>query len=169
MIDYPTMFKNFTGFDNYFDFLISSTPELDGNLVKLFARSDIRAAIHVGNITFGDENVEKYLMLDVMQSVGPWIKNLLSTYRILFYNGQLDIIVAYPLTVNFLKHLNFNGAEQYRTAERRIWKVGSDVAGYIKQGGNLTEVLVRNAGHMVPSEQPVWTLELITKFTRNNL
>lgn len=106
-------------------------------------------------------------MTDVMQSVGPWIKNLLSEYRILFYNGQLDIIVAYPLTVNFLEHLQFDSAQQYKSARRSIWRVGTDVAGYVKKAGNLTEVLVRNAGHMVPSDQPVWALELITSFTRN--
>lgn len=169
LITYPTLFKNFTGYDNYLNYLNSSADDYDSILSKLISKAEIRRAIHVGNLTFGDENVEKYLISDVMKSVGPWIKNLLKTYRILFYNGQLDIIVAYPLTVNFLQHLNFDGAEEYKSAQRQIWRIGADVAGYIKQAGNLTEVLVRDAGHMVPSDQPAWALELITKFTRNLL
>lgn len=168
MIKYPTLFKNFTGFDNYFDYLTPS-PEDTEDFGSFISRAEVRAAIHVGNVPFNDDNVEKMLMADVMVSMSPWIKNLLSTYRVLFYNGQLDIIVAYPLTVNFLEHLSFDNAAEYKTAQRRIWRVGQDIAGYIKQAGNLTEVLVRNAGHTVPVQQPVWALELITKFTRNEL
>lgn len=136
---------------------------------KYVQRSDIRAAIHVGNTTFNIETneVEVNLVNDIMQSVAPWISELLSNYRVLIYNGQLDIIVAYPLTENYLQNLNFNGADQYKTAKRYQWYVGSELAGYVKQAGNLTEVLVRDAGHMVPTDQPKWSVDLITHFTRN--
>lgn len=102
-----------------------------------------------------------------MQSVAPWISTLLSHYRVLTYNGQLDIIVAYPLTENYLQNLQFSGADQYKRAERFQWRVGTDLAGYVKQAGNLTEVLVRNAGHMVPTDQPKWAWDLMSRFTRN--
>lgn len=168
MIPNPTLFHNYTGFTSYYNYLHTDEGDFDAYLGKLFSRTDLRAAIHVGNTTFGDVNVENNLMNDVMQSVSPWIVELLSHYRILFYNGQLDIIVAYPLTVNFLEHLEFDAAIQYKTAKRHIWTVDDDIAGYYKKAGNLTEVLVRNAGHMVPTDQPVWALDLITKFTRNH-
>lgn len=102
-----------------------------------------------------------------MQSVAPWIAALLSEYRVLIYNGQLDIICAYPLTVNYLKNLQFTGARKYAKAPRCVWKVGDDLAGYAKVAGNLTEVLVRDAGHMVPADQPKWALDLITRFVSN--
>lgn len=57
------------------------------------------------------------------------------------------MICPYPLVVNYLKNLNFSGADEYKTAERHIWRVDNDVAGYVKQAGNLTEILVRNAGN----------------------
>lgn len=50
---------------------------------------------------------------------------------------------------------------------RYQWYVGTELAGYVKQAGKLTEVLVRAAGHMVPSDQPKWAWDLITRFTRN--
>lgn len=132
-------------------------------------RSDIRAAIHVGNTSFSGENqtVEIHLMEDVMQSVAPWISELLSNYRVLIYNGQLDIIVAYPLTLNYLQKLKFSSVDEYKKAERHLWTVDGELAGYAKVAGNLTEVMVRNAGHMVPGDQPKWALDLITRFTRN--
>jgi len=42
-------------------------------------------------------------MADMMQSVKPWLEELLEHYRVLIYNGQLDIIVAYPLTESYLQ------------------------------------------------------------------
>ena len=33
-----------------------------------------------------------------------------------------------------------------------------ELAGFIKKGGNLRLVLVRNAGHSVPTNQPLWAL-----------
>lgn len=47
-----------------------------------------------------------------------------------------------------------------------IRHVGNDLAGYSKQVGNFTQVLVRNAGHMVPYDQPKWAFDLITRFTK---
>lgn len=170
--NHTSLFLNITGFTNYFNYLypVDPTNAQMEYLGKFIQRDDIRAAIHVGNATFhGGESqeVEINLMPDIMQSVAPWISELLNHYRVLVYNGQLDIIVAYPLTINYLQNLKFNAAAEYKTAERFKWYVGDDLAGYVKQAGNLTEVLVRNAGHLVPADQPQWALDLISRFTRN--
>ncbi|KAG5880356.1 Venom serine carboxypeptidase [Gonioctena quinquepunctata] len=163
-----TVFKNLTGFDNYYNFLYPLNPIDSSNLGKFLQRDQVREAIHTGNMTYNDGGtVEKNLSEDFMKSVAPWVSEILSNIRVLIFNGQLDIIVAYPLTVNYLQNLKFDGSNEYKTAERYKWYVGDDLAGYVKQAGNLTEVLVRNAGHMVPSDQPQWALEMITKFTRN--
>ena len=43
--------------------------------------------------------------------------------------------------------------------------MGDELAGYAKRVGNLTVALVRNAGHMVPHDQPLWAFDLINRFT----
>ncbi|XP_057668632.1 venom serine carboxypeptidase-like [Diorhabda carinulata] len=168
-----TLFKNLTGYNHYFNYLYNENPEnndVDMSYTEFLQTSDVRKAIHVGDLIYHDGvEVEQHLVEDLMQSVAPWISELLSNIRVLFYNGQLDIIVAYPLTENFLKHLDFDAAEEYKTAVRRKWYVGNELAGYIKQAGNLTEIVVRNAGHMVPGDQPEVALDLITTFTRNKI
>ncbi|CAG9764019.1 unnamed protein product [Ceutorhynchus assimilis] len=161
----PTLFENATGLENYYNFLANS--DEDGSYETFLQTREVRKAIHVGNLSYTSDNVEENLREDVMRSVAPWISELLDNYRVLFYNGQLDVIVAYPLTVNFLKNLNFNGADDYKTAPRKIWRVDGEIAGYAKQAGKMTEVLVRGAGHMVPSDQPKWALDLVYKFVRN--
>lgn len=165
------IFEEVSGFENVYNFLepnevLHKSEEL---LTSYLQREDVKEAIHVGNINFTAQSEIVYwnLEADIMQSVAPIISDLLEHYRILIYNGQLDIIVAYPLTENFLQNFEFNRADEYKTAPRHIWYVGEDIAGYAKQAGNLTEVLVRNAGHMVPSDQPRWALDLISRFVAN--
>lgn len=166
-----TIFHSVTNFTNYYNYLVAyADNSSDVLLQKLFNNSEFRKAVHLGNATFhSDDKVERFLKEDVMSSVKPWIEILVDsstpTYKVLFYNGQLDIIVAYPLTINFLKTLKWSGSDAYKKAPRATWYFKNDVAGYVKNVKNFYEVLVRNAGHMVPSDQPEWALDLITKFT----
>lgn len=39
-------------------------------------------------------------------------------------------------------------------------------ARYYKKGGNLTDLMIRGAGHMVPADKPAASLGLISAFTR---
>ncbi|XP_069356691.1 venom serine carboxypeptidase-like [Maniola hyperantus] len=163
-----TVFGNLTGFNNSYNFLDPTEPDMEF-YVELLNNDRIRRSIHVGGLAFYSFNytVYNYLWNDMAKSVASDISELLSHYRLLFYNGQLDIIVAYPLTVSFLRNLNFSSATEYKTAARHIWRVDDEIAGYVKKAGNLTEVLVRNASHMVPHDQPKWALDMITRFIKN--
>jgi vitellogenic carboxypeptidase-like protein len=168
LIPYKSTFYNVTKFNFYFNYLHSEDDSPYGDMNKYLAKDLVRRSIHVGNLTFNSGvKVEEHLAGDVMRSVAPWLQVLMDNYRVLIYNGQLDIIVAYPLTVSYLNLLEWSGASLYKTAPRQPWYVGTDLAGFSKTVGNFTEVLVRNAGHMVPQDQPVWALDLITKFTNN--
>ncbi|KAF2900478.1 hypothetical protein ILUMI_05708 [Ignelater luminosus] len=170
-VDLINLFREVSGFENLYNFLEPKDVlrESETLLTSYLQRKDVKKAIHVGNINFTAQSDMVYnnLKIDFMQSVTPLISELLEHYRVLIYNGQLDIIVAYPLTENFLLHFQFNRADEYKKAPRHYWQVDDDIAGYAKYAGNLTEVLVRNAGHMVPSEQPKWALDLITRFIAN--
>ncbi|XP_063541021.1 venom serine carboxypeptidase [Cydia strobilella] len=173
LIDGKSYFYNVTGFSFYFNYLHSEdykSSETGDDFGPMIQKSAIRKEIHVGDMPFNDgKEVEKHLKQDVMKSVAPWISELLDNYYCVIYNGQLDIIVAYPLTLNYLQNLNFTGAEEYKTAKRYIWQVDGEIAGYVKQAGKLVEIMVRNAGHMVPADQPKWALDLITHFTHEKL
>ncbi|KAH9640863.1 hypothetical protein HF086_014449 [Spodoptera exigua] len=170
MINGKSIFTNLTGFNFYFNFLHTKDYTQFEDFGPMLQKSAVRKMIHVGDLPFHNgTEVEKHLKQDVMKSVAPWISELLDHYYVVIYNGQLDIIVAYPLTENYLKNLNFTGAEDYKTAKRYVWKVDGEVAGYVKQAGKLVEILVRNAGHMVPGDQPKWALDLITHFTHEKM
>lgn len=165
--DAPSLFKNLTGYNFYFNYLHTDDNDDMNSMAEWIQRVDVRRAIHVGNCSFDVEaqKVEEFLKNDIARSQASSVVELLKHYKVLVYNGQLDIIVAYPLTENYLRNLAWSGAEQYRKTPRKKWHVDDALAGYSKTVQNLTEVLVRNAGHMVPSDQPQWALDLITRFT----
>lgn len=61
----------------------------------------------------------------------------------MMYTGQLDIIVAIPLTEAFLLTVPWNGQDEYKKADRMVWKIHPDdreVAGYVRQVGTFYQV-----------------------------
>ena len=131
---------------------------------------EVRRAMHVGNMTWNDgKKVEEHLLNDVMDSVKPWIEELLNfkEYRIMIYNGLMDVIIAWPLTENFITSMKgWKDRNEFINQERTKWRTGGgQLAGYAKHVGNFTQVLIRNAGHMVPYDQPKAAFDMITRFT----
>lgn len=162
----PSYFQNVTGLTNYYNFLADGEPAELNYWSEYVTRAGERRAIHVGNSTFHDgAKVEEFLEEDIMQSVKPWIEELLENYNVMIYNGQLDIIIAYTLTEQFLKSLNWTHAAEYLDSPRYVWRVGGRVAGYVREVPGFVEVLVRGAGHMVPYDQPQAAWDMISRFT----
>ncbi|CAL8110554.1 unnamed protein product [Orchesella dallaii] len=167
---HPSYYKNCTGLDTYFNFMQDQEPTEFGYYATFVQLPATRKSIHVGNRNFSDlgSKVEMYLRDDMYRSESNLVVDLLDAkenYKVLFYSGQLDIIVANILTENFLNNMNWHGSSNWFDAERKVWKVGGNVAGYAKVLDNLSYVLVRGAGHMVPSDQPKWAFDLINRFT----
>ncbi|EPY80614.1 serine carboxypeptidase CPVL [Camelus ferus] len=139
----PSYFQNVTGCSNYYNLLQCTEPEDQSYFGKFLSLPQVRQAIHVGNQTFSDgAKVEKYLQEDTVKSVKPWLTEIMNNYKVLIYNGQLDIIVAAPLTERSLMAMDWKGSQDYKKAERKVWKVfksDHDVAGYVRQVGDFCQ------------------------------
>lgn len=163
----PSMYENFTGFTNYYNYLYSKMPADQGYYSSFLQTTRVRKAIHVGSVNFSDFNtvVNDNFDGDKMASAKPWFTALLEKYKVLLYSGQLDVIVPYPFTENFIASVNWSGASAFADVPRRVWRApGGDVYGYVRQVANFTEVLVRNGGHILPYDQPEAAYDMITKF-----
>ncbi|GFT56664.1 probable serine carboxypeptidase CPVL [Nephila pilipes] len=168
-LPYTSYFANYTDYQFTYNFLVTNWPDDYGYYFKYVKSPEFKKAVHVGNLTFNDGSMaQKSLLLDVMQSVKPQMAVLMDNYKVLLYSGQLDLLVPYPLTLNFLHSVKWKNATAYKDAEREIWKIeGTDeIAGFVHNVGDFYEVLVRNAGHLVPHDQPRAALDLITRFIR---
>nr|XP_021185926.2 venom serine carboxypeptidase [Helicoverpa armigera] len=141
--------------------------DLDGAYMDFLQRSEVRKALHVGNTNFTSIGVVyRKLVPDFMGSAKMWLEELLENYKVMLYNGHLDIIVAYHPSVNTYDSLSFSGSSQFATAKRLPWYHDGKLAGYYRVAANLTEVMVRGAGHMVPADKPAASLGLISAFAR---
>ncbi|CAA9997538.1 unnamed protein product [Nesidiocoris tenuis] len=169
---------NDTGFTNHYNILISQDDGTNGWVKNFMSNLTVRESLHVGNLTFYDGSLaEKSLHADMTKSVLPWFVEIVENYNVLLYSGQLDIVIPYPSTVNFLRRMPWSGRGRYLTAKREKWYVDDDIAGYTKTVAHLgaygrrisfTEALVRNAGHIVPKDQPKWAYELISRFIESS-
>ncbi|XP_036438855.1 probable serine carboxypeptidase CPVL [Colossoma macropomum] len=168
LVPYPSFFQNATGCTNYFNYMQCQEPVDQEYFSKFVTLPIVRSSIHVGNLTFNDgSEVEKHLLQDVMKSIKPWLGVLMDNYRVLIYSGQLDVIVAAPLTERFLPTVNWTGADAYKTAERFHWKVrpsDKEIAGYVRQVEEFYQVIVRGGGHILPYDQPERSFDMIDRF-----
>uniref|UniRef100_A0A674NZE9 Carboxypeptidase vitellogenic like n=1 Tax=Takifugu rubripes TaxID=31033 RepID=A0A674NZE9_TAKRU len=167
-LDPNPFFQNATGCTNYYNYMECQEPEDQGYYSPFVNLPQVRHAIHVGNLTYHDgSDVEKHLLEDVMKSVKPWLGVLMDNYRVLMYSGQLDVIVAAPLTERFLLTVNWTGAADYKTAPRFHWRVqpsDTEVAGYVRQVKEFYQIIIRGGGHILPYDQPARSFDMIDRF-----
>jgi vitellogenic carboxypeptidase-like protein len=159
LFPYPSLFVNVTGMYDY-DNNQNTQPPASFSLYSQFLDSpETRKALHVGTTPFGlnSSDAEKALQADFMRSMVPELQTLIPHYKVLIYSGNLDIIVGAPLTEAFMSKLVFNGSVAFHAASRTPYKTGGandpEVAGYVKHAGNLTQLIVRGAGHILPHDQ----------------
>ncbi|KAI3380246.1 hypothetical protein SNEBB_006559 [Seison nebaliae] len=102
-----------------------------------------------------------------MQSVKPWIGEIVDNgLRVLIYSGQLDIIVATPLTASFLRSLVWQHQAEFAVSPREHFQAPFDkeITGFVRNVQNLYHVIVRNGGHMLPYDQPKRSKYVIQQF-----
>jgi vitellogenic carboxypeptidase-like protein len=129
----------------------------------------VRAALGVGSIPYQDGNTQVEISLggDVMFSQKDNLAFLLSSgIKVLLYNGALDIICGAPLTDAYIPTVQWPGAAAFAAAPRAIWHepATGNVAGWASEGGGLTRVVIKGAGHIAPYDQPGRTQDMITRF-----
>jgi len=94
-------------------------------------------------------------------------KILAGNTRVLVYNGNYDLIVDFYGTSAMLDSMNWSGQSGFLNAKNTTWHVGGQVAGSSRAYNGLTYLVVNNAGHMVPHDQPKNALDMLTRFIAN--
>ncbi|KZV81658.1 alpha/beta-hydrolase [Exidia glandulosa HHB12029] len=89
--------------------------------------------------------------------------------RILHYIGKLDTIVGWPSTLSFLRLMNTQFSEEFRTAPDIPWP-SEDIATVRAIGpgaGNFTLVFMAEAGHFVTKDQPALAKKIMQHWVAN--
>lgn len=165
------LYTNLTGSMNPYNLLLSSKPKSYSYFISYVQKAETRAALHVGKVDFSNGSaVENALANVFMKSSKRWLEVLMDNYRVLLYNGNLDVIVPAPGTENLIDNLNWTGAKAFAKVKKTIWKVDPndlEVAGYVRHVKDFYFIVVRNGGHLYPADQPRVAFNLITNFIDN--
>jgi len=111
---------------------------------------------------------ELLLAHDKPESMTPYIAELLDDgIQVLIYNGDRDLTTCAQGSEMVLNKMDWHRKDEWLTADRGLWMVNDDVAGFSKTLDGLHFVIVYNSGHLLPNSNPQQALDLITRFTTN--
>ncbi|XP_056635825.1 retinoid-inducible serine carboxypeptidase-like [Diorhabda sublineata] len=116
-----------------------------------------------------DGGVFNALGPDFMRPVIHLVDELLDTtdLTVAVYNGQLDLIVDTPGTVNWIKEMKFKDKKLWEHAERLPFHINGFMEGYVKKYDKFAFYWVNNAGHMVPADNPSGMEYILREVTNN--
>ncbi|MCO5573919.1 hypothetical protein L7F22_027697 [Adiantum nelumboides] len=102
-----------------------------------------------------NKTVGKRMAADVPKSTMHLVEYLLNqSIPVLLYQGQFDLRDGVASSEAWIQLLNWDGNKRFYAAEKRVWKESGITAGYVRSFGSLTHVVISNAGHLVPADQP---------------
>lgn len=87
--------------------------------------------------------------------------------EVIIITGQLDLIVATPGTVEWVKKVRWSGAEAYKASSRMAFGVNGILEGYYKKHEKFSMYWINRSGHMVPFDNPPamdYILRAVTKY-----
>ena len=91
---------------------------------------------------------------------------MFANLRVLLYQGQFDLKDGYSNNQAWIDDIDWPGREAFVKAQRKTWIQKGSIfpAGYVRSSGPVTEVLIRNAGHLTPMDQPEICQKMIECF-----
>ncbi|XP_059314690.1 serine carboxypeptidase-like [Lycium ferocissimum] len=177
--DCTSIFNNIlaiAGDINYYD--IRKTCE--GNLCYDFSRMDtylndaqVKKALGVSpDIDFVSCSSEVYsaMQTDWMKNLELGIPSLLEDgINLLIYAGEYDLICNWLGNSNWVHAVEWSGQKDFGAASSVPFTVDGEEKGVQKNYGSLTFLKVKDAGHMVPMDQPKAALEMLQRWTQGKL
>ena len=164
-----TLLKKMTGLATSFDYT-KKTPYQENLVDELLKFPEVKRALGV-NESFVFERcsdvVQAAFKEDVMKSAKFLVEYLVRRTRVLLYQGRNDLRDGVVQVEAWVKTMKWEGILGFMNAERRIWRVNGELAGYVQKWKTLTNVVVLGAGHLLPADQAVnsqamiedWVLE----------
>ncbi|KAK6242332.1 hypothetical protein SCA6_007721 [Theobroma cacao] len=106
---------------------------------------------------------------DMMKSVKYMVEFLVKKTRVLLYQGFYDVRIGVVSNEAWVKTMKWEGIERFLMADRKIWRVSGELAGYVqKWESNLTNVVVLGAGHLLPADQALISQAMIEDWVLEN-
>ncbi len=128
----------------------------------------VRQALHVDPRVPAWQETSKriafLLELGEQNSYAYLYPRLFESLRVLIYNGIYDMDCNFMGTDAWLAGLTWPQRKEFINQPRTPWMLDGKVVGKMRAAGNLTQVVVDGAGHLVPMDQPEVALALLNGF-----
>lgn len=145
----------------------------DEAMIRYLNNPQVREVLHVDKrikkfSTFSD-SVAQQLEIGEQDSVADLYTQILaSDIKVILYNGLEDGKDSNFLSTHlWLSVLDWPYKTEFNQAATCVWSVNNEVAGYAKSAHGLTQVKIRNAGHLAPIDQPEALYDLFKHFIEN--
>ena len=94
-------------------FFLYQEPEDFNYYGNYLAKPEVRAAIHVGNLTYNSgTQVEIHLMNDVMDTVKPWIATLMENYKVASVRPSACLSVCWFVCLSLSVRMSYPSVEK---------------------------------------------------------
>ncbi|CAH9140457.1 unnamed protein product [Cuscuta epithymum] len=155
--------QNMTGLATLLDFR-RQIPYEDAMVADFLNNKEMKRLLKAKeDITFEtcSEEVDQALTSDIMKSAREMVELLVQKTKVLLYQGQCDLQDGVVSTEAWIETMRWKGLGEFLAAERNVWMVNEELAGYVQSNGNLTHVVVLAAGHLVPVDQSLHSQAMI--------
>lgn len=140
------------------------------NIANYLNQPKVREALHVSPLVglWNDtsEKVANILERGEQNSCAQLFPELLKNIRVLIYNGVYDMDCNFMGTDTWLKSIEWPEGDEFNDSPRTPWIENEIILGHYRSVGNLTQVLVNGAGHLVPMDQPETALKMLTYYLK---
>jgi carboxypeptidase C (cathepsin A) len=132
------------------------------------AQPAVISALGVAGLTWQDcshaVNIELVFAGDWMRNLAQVVPNILASgVRVIAYSGEYDFICNWYGGNAWTNALVWPGQQAFQTAQNTTWLYNGEEAGSSRTADGFTFVRVKDAGHMVPLNQPERALDLLAR------
>ena len=115
-----------------------------------------------------NDDIYNAFSADIVQGfISTMMPYVLSSIKVLIYNGQDDFIINAIGVENFIANLKWNKIIDFLKSRKVVWNVNGEIAGYVQSYSNLTFATVLKAGHFSPFDQPFAVRDMVNRFILN--
>ncbi len=123
--------------------------------------------VNVSDYKLCDTRVELMFVPDLTVSSSRDLELILeSGVDVMLYFGNKDNVCSWRGGEELVESLNWNGSSAFVGTQAEFWMTNGTVSGTFRKYRNLNLVVLFEAGHMVPLNQPLAALTMVQRFIR---
>jgi cathepsin A (carboxypeptidase C) len=163
---------------NEYDIRRKDSKDVDEYIIDLLTQPAVQQILNttdrpyfkVGEQITCNHTVENMFVNDRMSSVESSMRFIIEKgIKVLMYTGNKDYICNIESQESWLSKFDWRGASDINKGKYASWQVNGKAVGEYKKYENFMHLVVFDAGHMVPTNQPAVAQKMLNDFILGQL